>query len=791
VRAVVAWARRHERLAAAGCLAVILGAWFPGLLIGREMGQSDVLWSQWPWLAERPGGLPAARDGQADAALVFHPLLVEAKRQLADGHLPVWNPGIFAGHPLLGDWQAGWPFPLNWPALLFGVAPLWGWIAMAKLLIAGLGTFALARALGVGRRAALASGAVYMLSAPMLVWLQWPLATGFALFPWLLLATECAVRSPGRRAVAGIAAAVGLSLLGGHPETVLLASSAAFVYLLVRLGAPSARPVLAWLAGHGLGLLISAAVSVPFLQAYASSVTRVDHGALAGGHLPLWSALVYALPNLYGDGRPEYAGPPLSYLIVAAYVGVAALLLAAVAIARHRRLPATVALAVMALAGFMVAFGIPPVAWVTEHLPPWSSSNNARVFFVPALAAAVGAGAGIETLQRDPLPLRRVLLVTLGAGALVGAGLVAASLAGKLPAERAVEVRAVLRFAVALALAGGCLAALGRVRAAAASLLVLLVLVADVAYLRPWNAVLPADRAYPPATAALRALPRDARVVSLWPGAFPPLALPPDTGLLTGHPTVQGYDFPPSERWADLAADVLGQRGLTRELFYNVAPRTDPPALAVLRALNVRYYLAAPGTAAPAGGMRRRYAGRDGVIWEDAETLPPAFVLGRERRLGRAAGLRALQAGSVDLRAEVLLEPGAPRLPAGGPRSGGLVPARVRRPAPDRLRVDVPAGGGGWLVVSESYWPFWRASVDGEPARLAPANHALMAVPLGPGAHRVELSLDRRAVYAGFGLSLLGLLACAWLAATGRARPRREGAAPRPPRPGARSARTP
>ena len=232
--AAVAWARPHERLAAAGCFAVILAAWFPGLLIGREMGQSDVLWSQWPWLAERPGGLPAARDGQADAALVFHPLLVEAKRQLADGHLPLWNPGIFAGHPLLGDWQSGWLFPLNWPALLFGVAPLWGWIAMAKLLIAALGAFAFARALGVGRRAALASGVVYMLSAPLLVWLQWPLATGFALFPWLLLATECAVRAPGRRAVAGVAAAVGLSLLGGHPETVLLASSAAFVYLLVR-----------------------------------------------------------------------------------------------------------------------------------------------------------------------------------------------------------------------------------------------------------------------------------------------------------------------------------------------------------------------------------------------------------------------------------------------------------------------------------------------------------------------------------------------------------------------------
>jgi hypothetical protein len=722
------------------------------------------------------------RDGQADAALVFHPLLVEARRQLGDGHLPLWNPDIFAGHPLLGDWQAGWLFPLNWPALLFGVAPMWGWIALAKLLIAGLGAFALARALGVGRPGALAGGAVYMLSAPLMVWLQWPLATGFALLPWLLLATECAARSPGRRAVAGVAAVVGLSLLGGHPETVLLASSAAFVYLLVR--APAVRPLLAWLAGHLLGLLIAAAVAVPFVQAYASSITRTEH---SGGGLPLWSALIYALPNLYGDGRPEYAGPPLSYLIVAAYVGVGALLLAAVALARNRGLPVARALAVMALLGVMVAFGVPPVSWIVDHVPPWSSSNNGRVFFVPALAVAVGAGAGIEALLRRPLPLGRVLLLCGGAAALVAAGLVAASLAGKLPAERTVELRAALRFAVVLALAAGCLTALGRLRVAYA--LVLLLLIADLAYLRPWNVVLPAGRAYPAATPALEALPRDARVVSLWPGAFPPLVLPPDVGMVTRHPTVQGYDFPPSERWADLASDVLGQRGLTRELFYNVAPRTDAAALQVLRALNVRYYLERPGAAAPAAGMRRRYAARDGVIWEDAQALPPAFVVGRERRLPRAAGLRALADGDVDLRTEVLLEPDAPRLPAGA-APAGFTAARVRRPAPDRLRVDVPRGGGGWLVVSASYWPFWNASVDGEPARLVPADHAMMAVPLGPGAHRVELSLDRTATYAGFGLSLLGLLACAWLAATGRATPRRGGTAPRSPRPRARSPRT-
>ena len=95
----------------------LLVLWFPGLLIGRQMGQDYVLWSQHPWLAGRPGGLPAIRDGAADVALVVHPLLDEARRQLSDGHLPLWNPAIFGGSPLLGDWQSGWLFPLHWPAL--------------------------------------------------------------------------------------------------------------------------------------------------------------------------------------------------------------------------------------------------------------------------------------------------------------------------------------------------------------------------------------------------------------------------------------------------------------------------------------------------------------------------------------------------------------------------------------------------------------------------------------------------------------------------------------------------
>jgi uncharacterized membrane protein YfhO len=76
-------------------------------------------------------------------------------------------------------------------------------------------------------------------------------------------------------------------------------------------------------------------------------------------------------------------------------------------------------------------------------------------------------------------------------------------------------------------------------------------------------------------------------------------------------------------------------------------------------------------------------------------------------------------------------------------------------------------------VVSESYYPFWRATVDGRAARLFRIDYGLMGVALAPGEHDVELVYERPSLYtiaAATSLAtLLGIIAYA-LFATRRAR---------------------
>ncbi len=87
------------------------------------------------------------------------------------------------------------------------------------------------------------------------------------------------------------------------------------------------------------------------------------------------------------------------------------------------------------------------------------------------------------------------------------------------------------------------------------------------------------------------------------------------------------------------------------------------------------------------------------------------------------------------------------------------------------LEVDVPREA--WMVAAISWYPGWKARVDGQPVELAKANYAFLGVPLPAGKHVVELEFESTSVRIGAwisGLSLLLLAGFTGLALRGRAR---------------------
>ena len=139
-----------------------------------------------------------------------------------------------------------------------------------------------------------------------------------------------------------------------------------------------------------------------------------------------------------------------------------------------------------------------------------------------------------------------------------------------------------------------------------------------------------------------------------------------------------------------------------------------------------------PGPTRLRGGAERRlpYA-----VYENPRVWPRAFVVGQvqaalpgESALGQLANLNAQQ--EVLLSRDVL---------EGGERQAFL-PVEVKRASAAEMQLDVLLQAPGYLCVMETYYPGWRAEVDGKPVELLQANIAFRGVPLSRGKHQVVLS---------------------------------------------------
>jgi hypothetical protein len=73
------------------------------------------------------------------------------------------------------------------------------------------------------------------------------------------------------------------------------------------------------------------------------------------------------------------------------------------------------------------------------------------------------------------------------------------------------------------------------------------------------------------------------------------------------------------------------------------------------------------------------------------------------------------------------------------------------------LTLSAPAPKGAALVVSENFYPGWRATVDGKPVNAERADYVLIGVPLPEGAKKVELTFASDTYARGKAITLVAL----------------------------------
>jgi hypothetical protein len=176
-----------------------------------------------------------------DDLLQNYPLRVLAGRQIAAGHLPVYDPYIWSGAPLLADWNAGAVYPLT---LLFAILPgaaAWALNLIATYAVAGVSMFWFLRAQRLGSLASFLGALTFAFAGAMPAQVgHFGLVAGVSWIPVELLAIFRLTEQPGRasrlRWVCVLAVAFGLTVLAGEPRAIDDAALVLFIYAAWRVG---------------------------------------------------------------------------------------------------------------------------------------------------------------------------------------------------------------------------------------------------------------------------------------------------------------------------------------------------------------------------------------------------------------------------------------------------------------------------------------------------------------------------------------------------------------------------
>jgi len=674
----------------------------------------------------------------SDVFLYYLPIYETLYGTLLEGKLPLWNPYQLCGIPRIASLQAGFFYPGHVLYLVLPVKLAFGLSGLLHLGFVAVTMSVLARRLGFGVSAIVVAAGVVAIRG------RYP---GMVFFPnmleaaaWLPLgaiAVLGVVRGSGLRSTALLATATGMSLLAGYPQV-----SVYLVYgwgaLLAGLLVAERKGAAVWLRCAGLFALAIALGGCLAAVQLLPGWELAAEGTRSPGSLSRWQQFPF---GWFGPGVGEAFVKTLHAPFPILTLSFGWVTLACLAAGSFWKSHRVLAIACSSTAAVVILFAMGPVTpffdWIAQ-LPAlaWFRFPRRSLFLVDFFLALVAA-AGVH-----------------GAVRLLGERFVAAAsparhwLAALPVALLALEIFSATPNQESLYFAEGSMDTYSQER--------------DV-YTRIRES-------------GERAWIRSAGIQS---------RLPPKLATYFEMRSVGDYEPLNLKRQANYFTYLMegqltparGGRPYSGRLKHLTAP-TYPGALSArghLLDVAAVHWIVASQQGVQRGELGRTVEERawqaepvgdpDFVLLSNPHAVPRAFVVHDVRE---APEPLVLMAAMSDPDFDPLAWSYAEGVgPAEGPKPYGA-PARILVDEETVVEVEAALTAPGMLVLADSFYPGWIASVEGVRHEILAANHLFRGVLLPAGSHRVRFEYDPWTLPVGAGGSACALVAVAFLAFRGR-----------------------
>ena len=767
------------------------------IFTGRVPIPADLLPYGPPWGGLLTNGPPVVRNPVgSDTLWLIYPY-AHFRHLIAESTLfPLWNPYVFAGTPFLAESSNTQLLqPLH---LLFAILPPGTAIAATMplyLALAGISMYAYLRVIDLPRGSALIGAITFMLASVATWWLllSYFLASVVWLLPMALVGVEITLRGRYRWGALVIASAIGLALLG-NTQVAFYISLAISLYAAWMLAARWRRKELnkrSLLVQFGiltssaiLGFAIAAAQLLPSLELTQLSQRAAILGPTALVPLQLPQLLLLLLPGLAGYPPSGTIWGTGNFLETSLYVGLLPLTLALLASwTRPNRYLAWGA--VLTIGSLLLALAWPKPEFLATIFPPYQLfPQQGRILLLAkfglALMAAFGAKALLAHVKLSP---GRILpLFATVAAILLGAATIAFAIQ-EWPAPMAEQypkalsaLRDSLMWLVAMALvSGGALLLVLRwgkhIPISCIALLTAATILDLAGFAAPLYTYVPVSALYPPTpmTAYLQEQ-REERLFRII--GVPRTTFLSNSAMVFGLSDARGYNALYPLRVLQFARLVNGLDPLAASSstggytgFYSDHHRIDYDTLhdmRLLSLLNVEYIVldkqyrpSPPLDLSELDFVMVQTGIRGGVLYRNPNVLPRALLVGSAMTVadsGEAA--KRLQDPEFDPAQQVVLENAAALPSYPSPQESSV---DVETYAPERVRIRVESDAPAWLLLTDTYFPGWQATVNGDAAPIYPANVLFRAVAIPQGSSTVEFTYQPASWRWGVRISLAAL----------------------------------
>ena len=752
----------------------------------------DLLYAFEPWRGQASTSSAHRNPELLDQVVQFYPWWKLIVDEVRHGRFPLWNPYSFGGSPLLANGQSGVFYPLNVLNFICSPATTSVLLLFARLFAAGIFTFAFLRQLGLSKHASLLGAVVFTFNRNMIVWLGFPAANAAILLPALFWAAERLLKRITVRNFVLAACLVAAQFFAGQPQTSLVSAFALSTYVVLRLTGDkrpwveTGRIALAYAGAWVLGACLAAIQLLPMLEYMKESAAWAFRSQFNLKVYPWYELISFVIPNFFGTPYDGNYWGFANLVGTSCYIGVVPLILSLISLLSVRIHASLRNFWIIALLCGGIVYKVPLLAKITA-LPLFNAMDTNKFLVGIVFSLVVCFAVEFDRILGDSAPrvARKALLVS---GVLLTFALVIHFYFRDFSAAlglRSYQARNLTVFLL-LALAGLLLLHLreqGRLNRSVLWLFLALMYSDLFIFGHSYNAVAsPGSIGETPK--AIAALQKDLKSFRLLGTNN---ALPPNTSILYGVADIRGYDaLTPStyfnfiSRLQPSYADLLPSldldepagritsstlfkreiirmfsgmggenlRDLIRRAYYWNTNLDNLITSKALDAFSVRYILSGTSIVENPHALPRVYLRREFDVTDEQSALQivsqPDFDFNRRLLISGVDEREAFQ-----------------RPFAAADSSPAEDRAEIAYQDPSHVEISLETAGVRILVLTDMYFPGWKAYLDGKAIQIYPANYLFRAVLLpDAGKHRVRFAYNPPSFTAGATITASGALIC-------------------------------